>query len=528
MTNFRHGIIKIKTYIYVFLLISLSLLAYKNMLDNFFIYDDTGWVGNPNAFLQAKKTGVGWHSLSDYLKWTFFNLEGYTYRPIFKTYMLFFAYLFGSNPHPYYFSNLIIHTVNVLLVFILIKNLTKKDYFSFVTAGLFSVFPFYYTEVMHITTSYMLLATLFFLLSLLFFINYITGKRKRFSYIASPFFYTLALFSYEIAVGLVLVLYFFYLLHTERKLRNYILKPLIILAPHIVVLLFNLYLRIFFFSSMVTGYFSFGFHMISNLLKYFIHVVTSPINFWYLKYGPIHLGINSYVYLTSVLQNIPEIASILLILVFILNLFLFIKGTKLVKFFSFWIYIAILPVSTAPSIEANYTYLAFIGGSFLITSFLFWLHKSCKKLFDARIFKILSDLILISFIIGLLFLFMSKTIALEARFSTLAQNEDKRILVQTINSSNISNSVLYFKDCGVHITFVFLDSLLKSEFADLNLTPKCIDYVNNKLYHVPYRWFTNRVSIEEIKPEDMHYFYYNWAGKFIVVENETNNSFLNI
>ena len=112
------------------------------------------------------------------------------------------------NPFSYHLVNLILHIINSLLVFVLIKSLFKKNVPALVTGLLFAVHPIHTEAVNWLVGRTELLSFSFVLASLIFYLNY----RRRFK-----------------TIHLVLALTFF-ILALLAKENGIVVLPLVILV----------------------------------------------------------------------------------------------------------------------------------------------------------------------------------------------------------------------------------------------------------------------------------------------------------
>lgn len=81
------------------------------------------------------------------------------------------------NPLPYHLFNLVLHLLNVILVFLLISKLFKKKDMALIAAALFAVHPMHVESVAWVTGRKDLLYTVFLILALLSYIKYLTEKK---------------------------------------------------------------------------------------------------------------------------------------------------------------------------------------------------------------------------------------------------------------------------------------------------------------------------------------------------------------
>ena len=141
------------------------------------------------------------------------NLKTYFTKPLLAMYTplvyLSFAVDYqigGLDPRTYHTTNLILHLVNVSLVFMALWLLTRRTEIAAVAALLFAVHPLNTAAVAPVSTRSTLLYALFFLAAFLAYIRYLqTALKPRYIAVALGLF-LLALLSKSAAVVLPLVL----------------------------------------------------------------------------------------------------------------------------------------------------------------------------------------------------------------------------------------------------------------------------------------------------------------------------------
>ncbi len=85
----------------------------------------------------------------------------------------------GANPFFYHKTNLLLHVLNVLLVFLLINLMTQKKIAASFSALFFGIHPMHTESVAWIAELKDVLYTFFFLISLIVYLNYIQHKHLR-------------------------------------------------------------------------------------------------------------------------------------------------------------------------------------------------------------------------------------------------------------------------------------------------------------------------------------------------------------
>ncbi|MBN8725277.1 MAG: tetratricopeptide repeat protein [Acidobacteria bacterium] len=185
------------------IIILVTLITFTNTLLNGFVYDDISIVQNnssinalskiPNLFLQGY--------------WGENNRNG-LYRPItVVTYSLNYA-INGLEPYGYHLVNIIIHIINSLLVYWIVKHYSESKLLSIFTALLFSVHPVHSEAVAAIYGRAELLAAMFLLIAWVYYLKSLTSK---YYYIISLLSYFLSLFCKESGIvffGILLLVQF--------------------------------------------------------------------------------------------------------------------------------------------------------------------------------------------------------------------------------------------------------------------------------------------------------------------------------
>ena len=168
-------------YIVGAILLVTSLLFYNTLTNNFVNLDDSGYIkDNPDIkSLSAKNIAAIFSS--------FYNAN---YHP-FTTLSYAIEYnLFGLNAKPYHIINLLIHLLNVLMVFRLIKKISSKTEIAFIVALFFAIHPMHVESVAWISERKDLLYSFFFICGLSTYYEYIHATANR----NKLYLYTILLF----------------------------------------------------------------------------------------------------------------------------------------------------------------------------------------------------------------------------------------------------------------------------------------------------------------------------------------------
>lgn len=145
--------------------------------------------------------------------WSLQNLKGIATETVTRNYapLTIFSFLvehtlWGMNPAGYHFTNIALHTINAVLVFLLVRRLTASSFVGWITAALFLVHPVQIESVVWISSRKGLLCSMFMLGAMLARMKPEPTAREEGRYV---FLLALALFSKAHAVVLppIILLY---------------------------------------------------------------------------------------------------------------------------------------------------------------------------------------------------------------------------------------------------------------------------------------------------------------------------------
>jgi len=130
-------------------------------------YDDPSYITS-NPYVKAGLTTTG-------LKWAFGNIasDATYWHPLTWISHMLDVQLFGLNSGAHHLVNLLFHTANVLLLFLLLKRLTKTLWQSALVAALFAWHPLQVETVSWVTERKNVLSTLFLLLTIWAYSRYV-------------------------------------------------------------------------------------------------------------------------------------------------------------------------------------------------------------------------------------------------------------------------------------------------------------------------------------------------------------------
>jgi protein O-mannosyl-transferase len=222
-------LLKLKYFWLVLILISLvwTFLLYFRVVG----FEFVNWDDNAYVYQNKDITDLSIHSV-----WKFFS-NSYLgmYQPLT---MLSFAleyHFFGLNPSIFHATNMILHLLNVVLVFILIRKLTSDNLSAFIVSLFFGIHPLHVESVAWISERKDVLYTTFYLLGLISYIHYLQVKKSGFWFL-SILLFILSLLSKSAAVTFSLVIVLFYFYHQKEKFK--LKSTLLIVWPFLVLSVF--------------------------------------------------------------------------------------------------------------------------------------------------------------------------------------------------------------------------------------------------------------------------------------------------
>src|SRR5215510_4623298 len=223
---------------YAFVLVVLCVLVYANGLIGDFVWDDQIQLfRNKNIrtidYIPRAFTSSFWsfmYSADPTADNSGFDLY---YRPIQTVIYIFVYQLAGLSPFAYHLTNVILHCIATLLVFLLCLELGFDSFVAVLAASLFAVHPVHTESVTWIAGVGDVACGIFYFAALLTCFRYIDSQKPKWLWISSGSF-LFALFSKEMAATLPIVVFLFLMTH-KKKRRN--LKGIAsILWPYVLVM----------------------------------------------------------------------------------------------------------------------------------------------------------------------------------------------------------------------------------------------------------------------------------------------------
>ncbi|MFA6923338.1 MAG: tetratricopeptide repeat protein [Bacteroidales bacterium] len=361
-----------KFYIYG-IIIFFSFILYGNTIFNDYALDDA-IVITENKFTQKGIDGIREIFSYDSFKGNNENLlnavSGGRYRPLSIATFAIEHEFFGKNPHISHFINILLYSLTCLLIFILLSKLLEKypkqkwyATIPFIATILFIAHPIHTEVVANIKSRDEIFSLLFSLLTLWFLWKHLDSKKIIHLFFSSVLFF-LALISKEIAIVFIVIFPLSFYFFTNHSLK----KIIISLIPLFIIIIAFIILRQMIISK--TGISiantkdimnnSFGAMNFSQ--KYATITYTLGL---YLKllFYPHPLTWDYYPYHISIMEW-SNFAVLLSLLIYLTLLFFAFTGLKSKNFFSYCIFLYLVPLSLTSNI-------LFPVGAFMCERFLY-------------------------------------------------------------------------------------------------------------------------------------------------------------
>ena len=296
----------------------------------------------------------------------------------------------GKDPHSYLILNLLLHLLNVVLVFVFIYSIShRQTLVAFFTALIFGIHPMHVESVAWISERKDLLYTLFYLLALMQYWQFLQSRKPLRLWLCFLLF-VFSLFSKPAAIVLPLVLFLMDYWQQRPMTRQVMLEkiPFVLVAVLFAIItlklqsvtamtsvdLYPFWVRLFFASYAVLVYF-------------FRFFVPYPLSAFHPFPEPGHLGLVIYL--------APLFLAALLFVIWQLR-----KNRLVVFGFLFFLVNILLVLQLIPIgmtiVSERYTYVPYIGLAFLFTML------AGEYLKEKRLVPAIAGAVVIFFLFGFL------------------------------------------------------------------------------------------------------------------------------
>ena len=338
-----------------FLLACLTIIIFGNTLKNGFVYDDSAYVVNNYHIRNFSYFPSYFTSLQTYQS-TAAEGQFKVYRPLVTaTFAIDYA-IWGLNPMGYHLTNILLHWLVSVVVYIFFAMLFANPLVAMISAVFFLIHPVQVEAVSWISGRGNMLYALFTLLTLIEWIRYLRCTRMK--YIFTAFLcYTIALFSKETAFSTIplMILIAVFLSHvTSRK------HILTVLIPFAVISTFYLLLR-----ATVIGGISQRTIWGGSYNSTIATMTKVILMYWSKLLIPIKLNVLPQVTIIRSLLSPISIAYCAIVIVIFYFIGINRNTPRMIRFASWWIMLALLPVSNIIPLRAlfaeRFLYLSVAG-----------------------------------------------------------------------------------------------------------------------------------------------------------------------
>lgn len=342
--------------VYVILLITVVLFL-PSLYYGFIVLDDPLYVfGNPS---------ICGFSIENFKSWF---LKGYAnlWLPVTMISFTIDYVIWQTLPFGYHLTSLIIHLLNIFLIFKILKRLNFKKTNLIFCVSVFAFHPVQVETVLWISQRKTLLCFFFFLLSFHRFENWLENNKNK-DILLSILFFWLSLMSKPLCL-LVPVLFCYRYFMVNQKIKHKTLCG-ILLAAYVS-------------GSILSGWATIFFHQkegaLTLPLKYSLSekIFTGlSVPWFYLKnvFYPSHLSLSYLPAKVTTILDFKVIFAIVLISIMMFTVLRFRKKYPMQGFWILWIFVFMLPVSNIVSIYTwlndRYLYIPVIAISYFFMVF---------------------------------------------------------------------------------------------------------------------------------------------------------------
>jgi tetratricopeptide (TPR) repeat protein len=170
----------------------------QTLRHGFVNYDDETYVyENPKIISGLTRAGIFW---------AFTHAHVGNWHPLTSISHMLDCQVYGLNPGGHHFTNVLLHTLAVVLLFLLLQQITGALWRSAFVAAVFAIHPLRVESVAWISERKDVLSGLFFMLTLVAYTRYVSGARSLLKYLLVAFLFALGLMAKSMLVTLPCVL----------------------------------------------------------------------------------------------------------------------------------------------------------------------------------------------------------------------------------------------------------------------------------------------------------------------------------
>ena len=309
----------------------ISIIVYLNCLQNSFVYDDDTTIIN-NYFIRH------WSNLPDLFTIKYFVLSAeLTYRPV-VTLSYFIDYTFWHlNPLGYHLTNILLHSLNSVLIFIFGFQVSKNRTSALISALFFSSYPLFSEVVNAVGFREDLLAFLFLTLAFICYLK-VNQHRNILYYSLSLFCYFLSLFSKEMAITLPILIILY---DAVFKGTSYLKARYLYYLGYFFIVFFYILNRFFFLHNPLESQVPYPQNSFFVNFLTMSHILASYVKLLFL---PFHLNADYVVPFSTSLARVSFWLTVLLFIAVATISYRLRFQYRHMYFFILWFFITLIPV----------------------------------------------------------------------------------------------------------------------------------------------------------------------------------------
>lgn len=354
--------------LFLFLLILINLVFYGKALTLGFVWDDIPQIINNETVKNAKIIDI----FTKDGEYGIFGRESKTpyYRPIFLLSLTIDFILYKDSPAFFHLSNIILHSVLTILIFLTLQYFLNDNLYSFLGALIVSIYPARTEAIVYISARLHILGALFSLLTIYLLKRYEFASNKKFYY-TSVIAYFLAVFSVEMSIFLPLFIIF------EQGFQN-LKRTIKILTPHLFIILIYLFVRWLVLNKFIWMEVPFPTRFFTGLATFikYLEISLFPFN--------LKVFYENFPYFKKSF-DLNVLAGLIALSLLIYGLFISYRKNKnvflgLLWFLSSFFFVSNIPYIMYPSlISERYLYMPLIGLAFMVPEFIKSIFKGVKN-----------------------------------------------------------------------------------------------------------------------------------------------------
>ncbi|MCP4049644.1 MAG: tetratricopeptide repeat protein [bacterium] len=213
ISTIKNALITHQTALQILAICLLVLICYFNIITTPFLWDDEVMIV-ANPMIKSFKNIIYIFTSSAFGQKASI---GKFYRPVQIISYIIDYKLWKLNPVGYHLTNILIHTLNSLLIFYLLVKINIRKNLAFIIAVIFAVHPVHIESVTYISGRG---DALFLLFSLICFIFFIWGKTKKWYYPLSLITFILAFISKENAVTIPVIIAAYVFIYKKQSKQD--------------------------------------------------------------------------------------------------------------------------------------------------------------------------------------------------------------------------------------------------------------------------------------------------------------------